>query len=283
MTQIRYITIVIACAVLVIGCKKEEKKVIKLATTTSVENSGLLAVMLPPFRKSTGIDVQVIPMGTGKALQTARDGNCDVVLVHAPQGEERFVDEGWGVSRTQVMYSDFVIVGPASDPAEIRGMKSPAEAMKKIAAAKSVFVSRGDSSGTHAKEKELWGMGGSGPTGRWYLSVGKGMGETLTMAGQVRAYVLVDRGTFIRFLPKIDLVVLVEGDKALYNPYSVIAVNPARHAHTKYDEVMKFIEFLTSDEGRKLIGDYKVGGEVLFHPWPKGSKRPATTQGAGSP
>lgn len=283
MKRIRYITVVIACAALVSGCKKEEKKVIKLATTTSIENSGLLAVMLPPFGKSTGIDVQVIPMGTGKALRTARDGNCDVVLVHAPQAEERFVDEGWGVSRTRVMYSDFVIVGPAADPAEIKGMKSPTEAMKKIAAARSGFISRGDSSGTHAREKELWRAGGFEPAGRWYLSVGKGMGETLTMAGQVSAYVLVDRGTFIRFRRKIDLVVLVEGGKALYNPYSVIAVNPARHAHTKYDEAMKFIEFLTSDEGRKLIGDYKLGGEILFHPWPKGSKRPATTQGAGSP
>jgi len=283
MIQIRYITIVITCAVLLIGCKKEEKKVIKLATTTSVENSGLLAVVLPPFGKSAGIDVQVIPMGTGKALRTARDGNCDVVLVHAREAEDQFVNEGWGVSRRQVMYSDFVIVGPATDPAEIKDMKSPAEAMKKIAATKSVFVSRGDNSGTHAKENELWRAAGLKPSGKWYRSVGKGMGETLTMAGEMRAYVLVDRGTFIKFRKKIHLVVLVEGDRSLYNPYSVIAVNPARHAHTKYHEVMKFIVFLTSDEGRKLIGDYKLDGEILFHPWLNESKQPPTTPGAGSP
>ena len=282
MKQIRYITIAIACAVLVIGCKKEQKKIIKLATTTSIENSGLLEVVLPPFRRKVGIDVQVMPMGTGKALRTARDGNCDVVLAHAPQAEEKFVNEGWGVSRTRVMYSDFVIVGPAADPAEIKDMKSPAEAMKKIAAAKSAFVSRGDNSGTHAKETELWRSAGLEPAGDWYRSVGKGMGETLTMAGEMRAYVLVDRGTFIRFRRKTDLVVLVEGDRSLYNPYSVIAVNPARHPHAKYHKVMKFIEFLTSDEGRRLIGDYKLDGEILFHPWPNESKQPPTTQGAGS-
>ncbi len=282
MKRTRYITVVIACAALVVGCKKDQKKIVRLATTTSIENSGLLAVLVGPFRKKAGIDVQVMPMGTGKALRTARDGNCDVVLTHAPQAEEQFVSEGWGVGRTQVMYSDFVIAGPAADPAQIKGMKWPADAVKKIAAARNAFVSRGDNSGTHAKEMGLWRAAGLEPAGDWYRSVGKGMGDALTMADEMRAYVLVDRGTFIGFRSKIDLVVLVEGDKSLYNPYSVIAVNPARHPHTKYDEAMKFIEFLTSDEGRKLIGNYKLDGETLFHPWPKESKPPATTQGSGS-
>ena len=267
------IVVLMAGVVLLGGCGNSEEKVITLATTTSTENSGLLDILLPEFEK-TGIKVKVMPMGTGQALRTAREGNCDVVLVHAPQAEQEFVDQGWGGNRRHIMYNDFVIAGPNEDPAKIRGMTSAADALKKIAAARKVFVSRGDSSGTHQKEKELWAAAGLEPSGRWYCSVGSGMGQTLTMAEEMRGYVLTDRATYIKFRRKISLEVMVEGDDVLHNPYAVIAVNPQRHKHAKYELAMKFIEFLTSDVGQKLIADYRLDGETLFHPWPK--------QGAGS-
>ncbi len=194
------------------------------------------------------------------------------MLVHAPKAEREFVEGGWGVGRRQVMYNDFVILGPASGPAGIDGSNSAAAAMKRIAASQSMFVSRGDRSGTHAKEKELWRQAGIQPAGGWYRSVGKGMGETLTIANEMQAYVLADRGTYIKFRDKIGLIILVAGDEALHNPYGVIAVNPAKHPHVKYNEAMKLIEFLTSDDGRAIIGGYKMDGEVLFHPWPKASE-----------
>jgi len=261
------------CVAVPAGCgdggSARAAKTIRLATTTSTENSGLLDVLLPAFREKTGVEVQVLPMGTGKALRTAEQGNCDVVLVHAPRAEEEFVRDGWGVDRRQVMYNDFVILGPGNDPAKVKGMTA-AEALERIAATKATFVSRGDKSGTHRKEQELWAAAGLDPDGPWYHSVGKGMGETLTMANEMPAYVLADRGTYLKFRGKIDLVVLVEQDKALHNPYGVIAVNPGRHEHVDYEAASKLIEFLTSDEGQTLIGGYKVEGEVLFHPWPKG-------------
>ena len=262
-----------------LGCDTQENNTIRLATTTSTESSGLLDVLLPVFQQ-TGITVEVMPMGTGRALRTARDGNCDLVLVHAPQAEEKFVADGWGVQRRQVMYNDFVLLGPASDPAQIKAAASAPEALKRIAAAGAAFVSRGDNSGTHKKEQALWAAAGVAPSGQWYRSVGKGMGETLTMADQMGAYTLADRGTFIKFRKKIALAVLVEGDRALHNPYGVIAVNPAKHPHVKYEQALKFIEFLTSDEGRKLIGGYKLDGEVLFHPWPAEPAVPATARAA---
>ena len=266
MKQIRYCTALVFCAALLVGCGESEPKAIKLATTTSTVNSGLLDVLVPAFRAKTGIDVQVIPMGTGKALRTARDGNCDVVLVHAPQAEEQFVNQGWGVERRQIMYNDFVILGPANDPAKVRGLESGVEAVKRIGATKSVFVSRGDNSGTHRKELELWEAVGLEPSGSWYREVGKGMGQTLIVANEMRAYVLADRGSFIKFRKKIGLVVLVAGDKMLYNPYGLMAVNPKKYPQVKYAQAMKFIEFLSSPEGQKLIGDYRLEGEILFHP-----------------
>ena len=266
MKQIGYFAMLLICTVLLIGCSDQEPKAIRLATTTSTESSGLLDVLVPAFRAKTGINVHVMPMGTGKALRTARDGNCDLVLVHAPQAEQQFVDQGWGVHRRQVMYNDFVILGPASDPANVRPLKNPAEAMKRIAASGAIFVSRGDNSGTHKKECQLWQQTGLAPDGQWYRSVGKGMGQTLIMANEMNAYVLADRGSFIKFRKKIDLVVLVAGHEMLYNPYGVIAVNPAKHPHVKYSLAMQFIAFLTSDQGQKLIGDYKLEGETLFHP-----------------
>ena len=272
MKHIRYFITLLACIVLLAGCAEQEPESIRLATTTSTESSGLLDVLLPAFTQKTSIVVKVLPMGTGRALQTARDGNCDLVLVHAPKAEELFVAQGWGINRQQIMYNDFVILGPASDPALVKGLKSPVEALEKIAAAKSPYVSRGDNSGTHKKEIELWQAISSEPIGQWYRSVGKGMGQTLIVANQMKAYVLADRGTFIKLRQKIDLVVLVEGDKMLYNPYGVIAVNPRKHPQAKYGQAMKFIEFLTSQEGQKLIGDYKLDGEILFHPWPQKSE-----------
>ena len=267
MKRIRHFTtLLMACTVLLLGCSEQGPEVIKLATTTSTESSGLLDVLLPAFHQKTGITVQVLPMGTGKALRTARDGNCDLVLVHAPEAEEQFVNEGWGIKRRQIMYNDFVILGPLSDPAKVRDLKSPVEAFKRIAAARSVYVSRGDNSGTHKKELELWQAVGLEPLGQWYRSVGKGMGQTLIVANQMKAYVLADRASFIKFRKKIDLVLLVAGDKMLYNPYGLIAVNPKKHPHAKYVQAMKFIEFLSSEEGQKLIADYKLDGEILFHP-----------------
>jgi tungstate transport system substrate-binding protein len=248
--------------------------VLRLATTTSTENSGLLDVLLPEFRRRTGIEVHVMPMGTGKALRTARDGNCDVVMVHAPEAEAQFVRDGWGVDRRQFMYNDFVVLGPAADPAAARGAASVVDALKAIAAAGRPFVSRGDNSGTQKKETSLWRQGSLNPDGDWYRSVGKGMGEALTMANEMQAYVLADRGTYLKFRRKIELVVLVEGDAALHNPYGVIAVNPARHGHVNHEAARKLIEFLTSEDGQRLIGDYKLEGERLFHPWPEDSSQP---------
>ncbi|MHC4717318.1 MAG: ABC transporter substrate-binding protein [Planctomycetota bacterium] len=267
------IAVVASAALLCVsGCGREEAArpavKIRLATTTSTENSGLLEAVLPAFRRRTGIEVLVMPMGTGKALRTARDGNCDAVLVHAPEAEEQFVREGWGVGRRQVMYNDFIVLGPADDPAGVKGAASAAEAMERIAGAAAPFVSRGDRSGTHRKEQSLWRSAGLTPAGAWYRSVGRGMGETLTIADQMNAYVLTDRGTYVRFRGRLRLAIAFEGDGRLGNPYGVIAVNPARHGHVRHGEAMRFIEFLTSDEGRKLIGGYRLDGEVLFHPWP---------------
>ena len=252
------------------GCqKKQQQKTLRLATTTSTENSGLLDVLLPVFEKKTGIKVHVLPMGTGKALRTARDGNCDVVLVHAPAAEKKFVNDGWGLARHRVMVNDFLLLGPPEDPAHIKGMASPPAALKAIAAGGFTFTSRGDNSGTHKKEMELWAAASINPSGHWYRSVGKGMGEALTMASEMKSYVLADRGTFIKFRDKIDLVPLVQGDQSLHNPYGIIAVNPEKHPHVKQDEATRFIDFLTSDEARELIENYRLQGEILFHPWPK--------------
>ncbi len=281
-----YVIAVVACGVLLPGCERQSSspavRVIRLATTTSTENSGLLDVLLPAFQRRTGIVVHVLAMGTGQALQTARDGNCDVVLVHAPQAEEQFVAAGWGVDPRPVIYNDFLFLGPAADPAGLKGVASPVTAVQRISATKSLFVSRGDNSGTYAKEEAFWQAARVRPVGKWYRSVGKGMGQTLIMADEMNAYVLVDRGTYVKFRKRIQLVPLLAGDRTLHNPYSVIAVNPARHRHVKYDDVMKFIDFLVSEECRALVGGYRLDGEILFHPWPKQPPRPAGGTGAES-
>ncbi len=290
------VTLIIASATGCIQSKNSEAKKggITLATTTSTENSGLLAHINPDFEKKTGIKVKVIPQGTGAAIQTAKDGNADVILVHARAKEDEFVAEGYGVNRRDVMYNDFVIIGPKDDPAGIRGMEDIAAALKKLAEAQyqdKAFISRGDNSGTHFKEQELWTVSGvplekktttfqkngkdidvtmQYPQGKWYLDIGQGMGNTINVATEKRAYTLSDRGTFYAYSlgdsSKTDLEILVEGDARLANPYGIIAVNKDKHPRTNFDGAMKYIEWITSPEVQKMIGEYKKGGKQLFHP-----------------
>ena len=246
---------------------------LRLATTTSTENSGLLAVLIPPFEKRFGIEVDVIAVGTGKALKLGENGDVDIVLVHARQAEDDFVKAGWGVNRRDVMYNDFIIIGPASDPAGIRGMADAAKALSKLAKKKAVFVSRGDESGTHKKELALWKAAGRKPGGDAYLETGQGMGHTLNIADEKQGYCLVDRGTYLAFSRKIDLEILVEGDKRLYNPYGIIAVNPARHDHARYISAMAFIGWVTSVEGQRIVDRFRRKGKRLFFPMAVAAKK----------
>ncbi len=239
---------------------------LRLATTTSTENSGLLAAILPDFEQKTGIEVHVIAVGTGKALRMGRDGDVDVVLVHARPAEEKFVAEGYGVERHPVMHNDFVIVGPADDPAGIAGSGDASSALKRIAAGQARFVSRGDDSGTHKKELSLWRAAGIVPQGRWYLQAGQGMGKVLQMASEMQAYTMTDRGTWLAMRDKLDLKLLVEGDERLFNPYGIIAVNPARHPGVKYREANELIKWFTSEETKRKIAAFRIGGEQLFVP-----------------
>jgi len=239
---------------------------LRLSTTTSTENSGLLAVVLPPFEQRFHLKVDVISVGSGKALKLAENGDVDVVLSHAPELEESFMKAGFGVNRRDVMYNDFIIVGPPTDPAQLRRAANATEAFKKLAAAQAMFISRGDESGTHQKEKELWKAAGVVPAGSWYVSAGQGMGEVLLMANERQAYTLADRGTYLAYKKKEDLVIVSQGDPALFNPYTIAAVNPARNSGVKYIEAMELIAWLTSPEGQTLIGGFTQGGEVLFHP-----------------
>ena len=239
---------------------------LRLATTTSTENSGLLGVLLPPFEAKTGLKVDVIAVGTGQALRLGEAGDVDVVLVHARELEDKFVAEGYGVNRRDVMHNDFIIIGPASDTAGVRGMKDTAAALKRIADRGAVFVSRGDNSGTHVKEQSLWTAAGFKPSGRWYREAGQGMGPVITMTNDLQGYTMADRGTYLSMKDKVELPILVEGDPRLFNPYGIIAVNPDRFPHAAYFEAMQLIAWMTSVEGQQIIGDYKVGGEVLFFP-----------------
>ena len=237
---------------------------LRMSTTTSTENSGLLAVLLPPFEKKHGCKVDVVAVGTGKALKLGEAGDVDVVFVHARTLEDKFVASGFGVNRRDVMYNDFVVVGPPDDPAGIRKTQGAPEAFRAISSKESPFISRGDESGTHQKEKEIWASAGIVPRGAWYVEAGQGMGEVLTMATQKRGYTLSDRGTYIAFRKKTDLAVLRQGDRNLWNPYGIIAVNPKKHAHVKYDLAARLIDFVTGPEGRSLIAGFKVDGEPLF-------------------
>lgn len=240
-------------------------KTLKLATTTSVENTGLIYALISPFEKKFNIKVDVIAVGSGKALDLGEKGDADIVIVHSPEAENAFIDDGFGVNRRSVMYNDFVIVGPADDPAGIKGETAP-DAFKKISDKKHPFTSRGDISGTHRKEEEIWAIAGIKPQGEWYIQTTEGMGRTLEIAQEKKAYSLVDRGTYIANQDIVDLVILNEGDSRLNNPYSVIAVNPARHPDVNYIYAMAFIGWITSPEGQNIIGEFNKDGKALFNP-----------------
>ncbi len=243
---------------------------LKLSTTTSTENSGLLGVLLPPFEKMFKVKVDVIPVGTGKALKLGENGDVDVTLVHARTLEDKFVADGYGVNRRDVMHNDFVIIGPAPDPAGIRKAKTAPEALSLIAKKGSPFVSRGDKSGTHAKELSLWEKAGIKPAGTWYIESGRGMGEVLIMAYEKGAYTFTDKGTYLAFQKggKINLPILFHGDPCLFNPYGIIAVNPVRHPHVNYLKAMALIGWVTSQQGQKIIADFgkDTFEEPLFYP-----------------
>ena len=242
---------------------------ILVASTTSTQDSGLFGHILPLFKAKTGIDVKVVSQGTGQALDTGRRGDADVVFVHAKSAEEKFLAEGEGVKRYPVMYNDFVLIGPKGDPAGIKGMKDVAKALQVIKDKQADFISRGDRSGTHIAEINLWNVSGidiDKEKGPWYKSVGQGMGAALNTANASNAYVLSDRGTWLSFKNKGDLQILVEGDKRLFNQYGVMLVNPAKHPNVKKDLGQQFIDWLVSPEGQKAIADYKINGEQLFYP-----------------
>ena len=236
---------------------------IVMASTTSTEQSGLFSHLLPAFKQATGIDIKVVALGTGQALDTGRRGDADVLFVHDQAAEDKFVAEGFGVKRYPVMYNDFVLVGPANDPAKARG-KDIVAALQKVASAQAGFISRGDKSGTHAAELRFWKQAGLENKGSGYKECGCGMGPALNMGSSTGAYVLTDRGTWLSFKNRQDLQVLVEGDKSLFNQYGVMVVNPAKHPHVKTDLAQKFVDWVMSPAGQASINGYKIGGEQLF-------------------
>jgi tungstate transport system substrate-binding protein len=289
----RFAPLFFLATILLPHSSRGQDKIITMSTTTSTQASGLLDVLLPEFRKDTGITVKVVAKGTGAAIRDGMDGNVDVIFVHARSREDGFVDEGCGTERFGVMHNDFVILGPPADPAGVRRAESAAAAFRAIAAAQASFVSRGDDSGTHTKEQELWKATGlaleesrqrimkngraaavgfvhPAGLGKWYFSIGQGMGKTLTFADEKRTYTLADRGTFIKYkygrdVP-IESVVLGEGDPALANPYGIIPVNPAKHPHVRHGLAEQFARWLVSERGQNLIGGYRLLGRQLFYP-----------------
>ena len=251
------------------GHASAQDKSIVVASTTSTQDSGLFGHILPMFKAKTGIDVKVVAQGTGQALDTARRGDADVVFVHAKPAEEKFLSEGFGVKRYPVMYNDFVLIGPKGDPAGIKGSKDIVAALGAIKAKGADFISRGDKSGTHQAELNLWKVAGidiAKDKGPWYKEIGQGMGAALNTASASNAYVLADRGTWLSFKNRGDLVIAVEGDKRLFNQYGVMLVNPEKHPSVKKDLGQQLIDWLVSSEGQKAIADYKINGEQLFYP-----------------
>jgi tungstate transport system substrate-binding protein len=241
---------------------------ITVASTTSTEQSGLFKHLLPAYAKKTGIDVRVVAVGTGQALDMGRKGDADVVFVHDPVAEKKFIDEGWGINHHQVMYNDFIMIGPKADPARAGG-KDVLGGLQKAKAAQAPFVSRADKSGTHAAELRLWTMAGVDipkDKGAWYKETGSGMGPALNTASAMNGYILADRGTWLSFRNRGELVIVVEGDNKLFNQYGIMLVNPAKHAHVKRDLGNQFIAWVISPEGQKTIADYRIGGEQLFFP-----------------
>jgi tungstate transport system substrate-binding protein len=291
----RVILIILVCFSLMylVSVVTAGSETIKMSTTTSTENSGLLDVLLPEFTKDTGIVVKVFSKGTGAAIRDGIDGNVDVIFVHARTREEKFVADGYGTRRYAVMHNDFVVLGPLDDPAGIKGMQKASETLKQIAETGSLFISRGDDSGTHTKEQALWKTSGLDlvvqkstifkkgrkksvsfiyPKGsnKWYLSIGQGMGKTITFADEKKAYTLADRGTYIKYKygrnVSLDLEVMCEGDTVLDNPYGVIPVNPDKHPHVRYRQAKQFAEWLVSPKGQLLISNYRLNGKRLFYP-----------------
>jgi tungstate transport system substrate-binding protein len=246
-----------------------QERTITIASTTSTEQSGLFGHLLPIFTRESGIAVRVVALGTGQALDVGRRGDADVVFVHDRAAEQRFVAEGFSDARHHVMFNDFVIIGPAADPARIGGLRDTAEALRRIAAARAAFISRGDRSGTHAAELRLWQLAGLDPAsgrGAWYREIGQGMGPALNTAAAQGAHVLADRGTWLSFRNRQDLRVLVEGDARLFNQYGVMLVNPRRHPHVKAADGQRFVEWILSPAGQAAIAGYRIGGEQLFFP-----------------
>jgi tungstate transport system substrate-binding protein len=261
-----FATLLVAC-IAFSGAVLAQERTITVASTTSTEQSGLFGHLLPRFTASTGIDVKVVAVGTGQALDIGRRGDADVVFVHDKVAEEKFLAEGFGVKRFDVMYNDFVVIGPKADPAHIAGGKDVADALRKIAAVKAAFVSRGDRSGTHEAELRLWKVADvdlAAVKGDWYREIGQGMGAALNMASSSNAYLISDRGTWLAFKNRGDLAILTEGDRRLFNQYGVMLVNPAKHVGVKAKDGQAFVDWLISSEGQKTIADYKVGGEQLF-------------------
>ena len=257
-----------ACGLLVSTATQAQERHITVSSTTSTEQSGLFGHLLPIFEKANGIKVRVVALGTGQALDMARRGDADVVFVHDKAAEEKFISEGFGVKRQEVMYNDFVVIGPKADPAKALG-RDILEGLRRIEAAKAPFVSRGDKSGTHAAELRYWKAAGvdlDKAKGPWYRDTGSGMGPALNTAASMNAYILADRGTWLSFKNRGDLGIIVEGDTRLFNQYGVILVNPAKHAHVKQADGQKFIDWVVAPDGQKAIADYKIGGEQLFFP-----------------
>jgi len=266
-TMKKFAKLITMIALFATGMQAEEKSII-LATTTSVENSGLLSYILPTFEEKTGIKVKVVARGTGAAIEMGKRGDADAVFVHAKDLELKAVEEGYFVNRHDVCYNDFIIVGPKNDPAKIKGLNEATEAFKKIANSKNLFISRGDNSGTHVKELQIWNLAEIDPKNqKWYLEAGQGMEKTLRIANEKQAYTLTDRGTWLAIRDELDLTMLFEGDTILVNQYGVMAVNPEKYEHVKYDEAMQFINWIISEEGQAAIGSFKDKyGNQLFIP-----------------
>jgi len=240
--------------------------ILRMAVTTSTENSGLLSVLLPPFEDEHQLKMHILSVGTGKALRLGQNGDVDLVLVHAPDAEKKFIDVGFGVGRTAVMHNDFILLGPKSDPAGVKKSVSLTEALALIQKSQSIFISRGDDSGTHKKEQKLWDIAGVKPEGGWYLSIGQGMGAALTMAYEKQAYTLSDRGTYLAYLGKMNLDIVYEKDEILQNPYHIILVNPEIHPYIKTELAQKFIDYITGEEGQNIIRDFRINDKPLFYP-----------------
>ncbi len=261
-----YIATLVVSILLTIAQSSAAQDILRISTTTSTENSGLLAVLHPVFEEQTNIRLDVLAVGTGKALKIGGNGDVDLVLVHAPAAELEYVEQGLFVDRLAVMHNDFVIVGPKTDPAGIASAKTVIEALMKIADSGSTFISRGDDSGTHKKEMQLWNSAGINPKGEWYVAVGQGMGAVLRIADDKQAYTMTDRGTQIAYSDKISLKVKFEGDPPLFNPYHVMAVNPKKHKYVHYSLAKKYINFITGAQGQSIISKFRKGKQQLFYP-----------------